>query len=71
MAFREGSVVAWNWGTGTGTGKVARKYTRKITLTIEGKEITRNASAEEPAYRIEQDDGSTVLKSESELHRPD
>ncbi len=71
MAFREGSTVAWNWGTGTGTGKIVKKYTGRITLTIEGKEITRNATDEEPAYRIEQEDGATVLKSESELHAPD
>lgn len=29
--------------------------------------MTRNADADNPAYLIEQDDGSQVLKSESEL----
>ncbi|MBF9032956.1 HVA1 family protein [Rhodobacterales bacterium HKCCE2091] len=61
----------WN-GTGAtapGAGKVAKKYTRKITLKIDGAEVTRNASEDEPAYRIEQEDGGAVLKSESELRK--
>ena len=69
MAFKEGDKVEWNWGGGTGTGKVAKKYTKKTTLTIDGSEITRNASEDEPAYRIEQEDGGRVLKSESEIRK--
>jgi hypothetical protein len=65
--FATGDKVAWNWGSGTGTGKVVREYTRKISKTIGGSEITRNASEDNPAYLIEQDDGDQVLKSESEL----
>ena len=67
--YREGDTVQWNWGNGTGTGKVAKKYTRKITLQINGSEVTRDASADEPAYRIEQDDGGEVLKSGAELKK--
>jgi hypothetical protein len=67
--YDEGDKVEWNWGNGTGTGTVAKKYTQKRTLKIDGKEVTRDADDNDPAYRIEQEDGSTVLKSHSELSR--
>ena len=69
MAISKGDTVEWDWGNGTGTGKVVKKYTRKITLKIKGSEVTRDASDDEPAYRIEQEDGDEVLKSESELRK--
>jgi hypothetical protein len=62
-----GDEVTWKWGNGTGTGTVKERFTEKITRTIAGSEITRNASEEEPAYLIAQDDGAQVLKSASEL----
>ena len=62
-----GDEVSWNWGNGTGTGKVTERFTQKVTRTISGSDITRNASDDEPAYLIEQEDGSRVLKSTSEL----
>lgn len=65
--YENGDEVEWSWGSGTGTGKVTHKYTQKITKKIKGSEITRNASQDDPAYLIEQDDGDEVLKSGSEL----
>ena len=67
MSYREGRWVEWDWGNGTGTGKIVKKYTRKTTLKIKGKEVTREASEDAPAYRIAQEDGDEVLKSESEI----
>ena len=67
--YDEGDRVEWNWGGGTGTGKVTKKYTQKITKKIKGSEITRDASEDEPAYLIEQEDGDEVLKSGSELSK--
>ena len=67
MSYRKGDRVEWNWGQGTATGKVQEKFTSKVTRTIKGSEITRNAPDDEPAYLIEQEDGDQVLKSESEL----
>ncbi len=69
MAYSEGTKVEWDWGSGTATGKVVKVYTRKITLTIKGTKVTREASEDKPAYRIEQDDGDEVLKSGSELRK--
>jgi hypothetical protein len=62
-----GDEVSWNWGNGTGTGTVTERFTSKVTRTIKGSEVTRDASESEPAYLIEQDDGDTVLKSATEL----
>ena len=64
-----GDSVEWNWGNGTGTGKVTERFTEKVTRTIDGNEVTRNADGDNPAYMIEQDDGDRVLKSESELSK--
>ncbi|MFG6518064.1 DUF2945 domain-containing protein [Sulfitobacter sp. 1A13496] len=71
MSYQTGTKVEWDWGNGTGTGKIVRKYTQKITLKLQGSEVTRKASDDEPAYKIEQDDGSEVLKSGSELRKAD
>ena len=67
--FGKGDEVEWTWGDGTGTGRIVETYTSKVTLTIVGSEITRNATDDEPAYLIEQDDGSRVLKSITELQK--
>ena len=69
MSYSEGDKVQWNWGSGTGTGKVTKVYTRKITRKLKGHEVTREASEDEPAYLIEQEDGDEVLKSGSELKK--
>ena len=68
MTFKKGEPVTWNWGTGSATGKVTEVFTEKVTRKIKGKSITRNASPDDPAYLIVQDDGDRVLKSGSELH---
>ena len=48
--YGKGRRVAWKWGSGTGTGRVDDVFNERVTRTIRGKEITRNASADEPAY---------------------
>lgn len=67
MAQTEGTSVEWDWGNGMGTGKATKVYTRETTLTIKGTEVTPKASEDQPAYRIEQDGGDEVSKSQSEL----
>ena len=64
-----GTSVSWTWGTGTGTGEVTESFEERVTRSISGSEITRNADRSNPAYLIEQDDGSRVLKSHSELEK--
>lgn len=67
--YDQGSRVEWDWGDGTAQGEIAKVYTRKTTLEIKGSEVTRDASDDEPAYRIKQDDGDEVLKSHSEVRK--
>jgi hypothetical protein len=65
--YNQGTEVEWNWAQGTATGKVAESFTEPVERTIEGSTIKRNADADNPAYLVEQDDGSRALKSHSEL----
>ncbi len=67
--YDEGTTVEWDWGNGTAKGEIQQKYTQKRTLKIDGNEVTRDADDDDPAYKIEQDDGQTVLKSHSELRK--
>lgn len=67
--YNEGTKVKWNWGDGTGTGKIETVYTEKVTRKIKDTEVTRNATEDEPAYYIKQDDGDAVLKSHSEIEK--
>ncbi|WP_099865370.1 DUF2945 domain-containing protein [Pararhizobium haloflavum] len=66
-AYRKGSKVEWKWGNGVGSGKIAEVFTEKVKRTINGSEITRDASKDDPAYLIEQSDGGRVLKGHGEL----
>ncbi|WP_427453708.1 DUF2945 domain-containing protein [Litorimonas sp. WD9-15] len=65
--YSEGTKVEWEWGNGTATGEIETVYTQKTTRKIKGTEVTREASEDEPAYYIKQDDGDAVLKSHSEV----
>lgn len=67
--YTYGTRVEWNWGNGTGEGKVKEKFTQEVTRTINGTDVTRKATAKNPAYLLEQDDGGEVLKSGSELKK--
>lgn len=67
--YSEGTKVKWNWGNGTGEGEIETVYTEDVTRTIKGNDVTRNASEDEPAYYIKQDDGDAVLKSHSEVEK--
>ncbi len=62
-----GTKVEWKWGNGKATGKVEEVFTEKVTRTIKGKVITRDASEDEPAYLLSKEDGDRVVKSHSEL----
>lgn len=59
--------VEWEWGNGSATGNIREKFTNDVERTIKGSSVKREASDSNPAYLIEQDDGSKVLKSHSEI----
>jgi len=65
----KGTSVRWKWGDSHATGKVAEAFTRRVTRMLKGAEVTKNGSDDCPAYLIEQEDGSKVLKLHSEVQR--
>ena len=67
--IRKGTKVKWKWGNGEAHGKVIETYTKKVTKTIKGTEITRNGESGNKALLIAQSDGDKVLKSENEIER--
>jgi len=67
MAIRTGSKVRWTWGSSTAEGTVTEVHHDTVTRTTKGSEITRHGSDADPAYVIEQEDGTTVLKLSSEV----
>ncbi len=67
--IREGSEVRWKWGSGHATGKVKETFSRNVTRTIEGNEVTRNGEKGNKALLISQEDGSEVLKLENEVEK--
>lgn len=69
--IREGTEVRWKWGGGHASGKVVERHEGRVTRTLDGSEITRNGSQDDPALVIQQDDGDRVLKLQSEVERAD
>ncbi len=69
--IRKGTKVKWKWGNGHAVGKVDETYTTKVTKQIEGNEVVRNGSSDNKALFIVQEDGSEVLKLESEVEHQD
>ena len=67
--IRKGSTVSWKWGSSTAEGKVAEVHRDKVTRRTKGESISRNGSDDDPAYVIEQEDGTAVLKLASEVER--
>ena len=67
--MKKGTNVEWNWGASKAEGKIVKKYDKPVAKTIKGAKVKRNASRDEPAYEIEQENGSKVLKSDSELKK--
>jgi len=67
--MKKGDTVHWKWGASEAEGKIVSKHTETTTETIKGTKVKRKASKDKPAYDIKQENGSKVLKSESELKK--
>ncbi|THH41596.1 hypervirulence associated TUDOR domain-containing protein [Neolewinella litorea] len=67
--IREGSKVKWKWGNGTATGTVEETFTKEVTRTLKGSEVTRKGESGNKALLIKQDNGDRVLKLESEVEK--
>ena len=68
-AYQTNTKVQWNWGNGTAEGYVRGVFREKTTRTLKGSDVTRDASDDNPAYLIEQEDGDEVLKLHSEVRK--
>lgn len=69
MTIRKGTQVKWEWGNGEAEGKVQAVYKQTVEKELNGSTVKRKATKREPAYLIEQADGSQILKSKSEVKR--
>lgn len=67
--YSEGDDVRWKWGSGYGHGTVQSVFTEKTMRKIDGSDVTRNGSQDNPAYYIRVDDGNNVLKLHSEIEK--
>jgi hypothetical protein len=65
--MRKGTKVSWKYGTGSATGKIESVHKEPITHKIKGHDIHRNGSATDPALVIVQDNGTKVIKLQSEV----
>ena len=69
MAIRVGTTVTWSWGSSHAQGTVTEVHHERVSRTTKGEEVTRNGTDDDPAYVIEQDDSTVVLKLRSEVER--
>lgn len=67
--MKKGDKVHWNYGRSQAEGKIEKEFTKPVSKRLKGSEIKRNASKEEPAYLIRQENGNEILRSESELKK--
>lgn len=67
--MKKGDTVHWSWGASEAEGKIVKANERPVEKTIKGAHVKRNATKENPAFEIEQENGSKVLKSKSELKK--
>ena len=54
-SFQSDQYVQWDWGNGTAKGQIKERFEREVTRTLQGSEITRKGSEDDPAYLIKQD----------------
>ena len=66
-SFQSDQYVQWDWGNGTAKGQIKDRFEREVTRTLQGSEVTRDGTEDNPAYLIRQDDGDEVLKLGSEI----
>ncbi|MDT3402507.1 hypothetical protein QE417_001579 [Mucilaginibacter terrae] len=67
--MKKGDTVHWAWGKSEAEGKIEAKHSDTVKKKTKGTTVKRKATKEEPAYEIKQENGTKVLKSESELKK--
>jgi Hypervirulence associated proteins TUDOR domain len=67
MGIRVGSTVTWRRGADVVQGTVRAVHPRPVVRRFNGVRLARVGTPEDPAYEIEQADGSLALKLSSEI----
>ena len=67
--MKKGDTVHWEWGKSEAEGKIVAKHTEPVKKQSKGATVKRNATKDEPAYEIKQENGTKVLKSASEVKK--
>ena len=67
MSIRVGATVSWRRGAEVVEGVVRAIHPRPVVRRINGVRMARVGTPEDPAYEIEQRDGSATLKLHSEV----
>ncbi|WP_204352607.1 DUF2945 domain-containing protein [Salinicola halophilus] len=67
--FKQRQSVKWKWGPNWAEGTVTKKFRETVTRKLQGSEVKRKGSEDNPAYLIKQEDGTRVLKLQSELEK--
>ena len=63
--IKPGDTASWNWGSSSITGTVTEEYTGHAEIESKGKTITRNATEDNHAYKVERPGKNPVLKKVS------
>ena len=66
-SFQTNQYVEWDWGNGKGKGQIKERFEKEVTRKLQGSEVTKDGTEDNPAYLIKQEDGDEVLKRGSEL----
>ena len=69
--YKEGDKVKWKWGDSYAHGKVKSVFEEKTTRKIDGNEVTKHGSKDNPALYIEneKEDSNNTLKLASEVEK--
>jgi hypothetical protein len=67
MSISIGTTVTWRAASGPVEGTVTAIHPRPVVRRVNGVRITRLGTPEDPAYEIEQADGTRTLKLASEV----
>lgn len=65
--MRKGTTVTWKYGTGTATGKIEETHKETVTRKLQGADIVRHGTPDNPALLIVQENGDRILKLQSEV----
>lgn len=67
--IEKGNKVRWDWGSGIAKGEVLETYDHEVEKEIAGRTFLKRGEKGDKALLIRQEDGSEVLKLESDVFK--